>query len=52
MALYYNQWGIGMDFKDYRDILAEQMLMCGVTRSMSKCIQLLEEYNYDLNKLY
>ena len=40
-----------MDFKDYRDILAEQMLMCGVTRSMSKCISLLEEYHYDLNKL-
>ena len=40
-----------MDFKNYRDILVEQMLMCGVTRSMSKCISLLEEYHYDLNKL-
>ena len=40
-----------MDLANYDDILVQQILKSGITKKKSKCVSILREYNYDLEKI-
>ena len=40
-----------MDLSSYDDILVQQILKSGITKKKSKCVSILREYNYDLEKI-